>query len=324
MNYTEKKLPRFRNNLKPGDQISAGEWNALASLINGIKAFDGIWIKAGPNGLHIGGKVATGAALTDGWHVRQEVVTEDDATTVSLHVKPGLRTVIGGYNSEEPAAITIDLAGRNLVTGGYVVKQYSNLKHAWIQGATFIPAADPATPDVDAPSVSDVINPAIPAEGPGDEIGYIRVTPEWDIDFENGSASITADVDWRLWPNTLMRQVRILAYVSPITGSIESPESYGTVTQFAHGTIYAIDNTPGDAPPEEDVPLEDVEQAEEDDCDQNDHPGSGDYDDSDPDLPHEMEEWGGDWTEPDPYGRTRGGTYDPDKHPGEDDCFTTR
>ncbi len=55
MGRTTNTLPRFDTNLQEGDQISASQWNALANLLNGIKAFDGIWIKATATGLHIGG-----------------------------------------------------------------------------------------------------------------------------------------------------------------------------------------------------------------------------------------------------------------------------
>ncbi len=115
MNYTEKKLPRFRNNLKPGDQISALEWNALASLLNGIKAFDGIWIKATPNGLHIGGggtgsgvdysKFAFGFKLAS---IPGE--SEEDPGTPGVEITPGTIRFHGAgkWTLAEKATVTLD------------------------------------------------------------------------------------------------------------------------------------------------------------------------------------------------------------------------
>jgi hypothetical protein len=94
MGRTSNTLPRFDTNLQKGDAISALQWNALGSLLNGIKAFDGLWIKATQNGLHIGGggtgsgvdysKWAFGFALT-----KDAGETEEDPPVTVCTVSAG-------------------------------------------------------------------------------------------------------------------------------------------------------------------------------------------------------------------------------------------
>lgn len=94
MGRTSNTLPRFDTNLQKGDAISALQWNALGSLLNGIKAFDGLWIKATQNGLHIGGggtgsgvdysKWAFGFSLSTG-----AGETEEDPPVTVCTITPG-------------------------------------------------------------------------------------------------------------------------------------------------------------------------------------------------------------------------------------------
>ena len=116
-----------------------------------------------------------------------------------------------------------------------------------------------------------------------------------DVDIDCGTE--TAEVEHEVWPETFRRQRRVVCYL----------DSTG-LKQCAVGAIYVVGN------PDMEVPDEDVdeEEAEDDLCDQNIHPGD-DYEDDDDDDHHPGWPW-----------PTHPGDDEEERHPGVDDCYTTR
>lgn len=115
MGRTANTLPRFDTNLQKGAAISAAQWNALASLLNGIKAFDGIWIKATANGLHIGGGGTGSSVDYSKWAFGHKLVsvpgeTEDDPATTACQIQPGaIRFHGAGYwTLAEATSVALD------------------------------------------------------------------------------------------------------------------------------------------------------------------------------------------------------------------------
>jgi len=112
MGRTANTLPRFDTNLQKGDAISAAQWNALASLLNGIKAFDGIWIKATANGLHIGGGGGGGSSFPwDKLAFGYALAFDSETTETTCTIYPGEVRMQGLRTYALEAATGIVLTG---------------------------------------------------------------------------------------------------------------------------------------------------------------------------------------------------------------------
>jgi len=176
-------------------------------------------------------------------------------------VLAGLRSVVGGTQSTNTETI-VALTDAQLAAGVYLVKQFSGGLGEWVE---------------DIQVVDDL---------PRDVVA-------------NASIDFTAET-WNLFPDTLDRQIRVIAFVSS-----------AAIYQYANGTIYAVStNDSGYAGGGDDVPLESADEVDGI-CDQNTHPGDPDYD-TDPDHPGEEGEGGEDGTD-----------QDNTDHPAAEDCYTT-
>lgn len=182
----------------------------------------------------------------------------------------GTATVNSGLRTVVGGASSIEPTAPSVDATGpaWIVKQYCSTLGQWIEGVQSI-AVDP-------------VDDAVANE----------------INFE--------DKFFKVFPDTLARQRRVLAYIS----------SEGAITQYAFGTIYAVGNPDDESEPGggADVPEDDADAADR--CNQNDHPGDEDYGGG--------EGGGEDQDDDDHPGAGEDGDQDDDDHPGAQDCYTTR
>jgi hypothetical protein len=78
--FTQNDLPRLKDNYGRGDMPSASDLNAVMKLLNNAQAHDGIWMRLGSGGLHIGGGASGGSGfpwhkVAFGWSLADNVVT---------------------------------------------------------------------------------------------------------------------------------------------------------------------------------------------------------------------------------------------------------
>ena len=88
--FTQNDLPKLRDNYGRGDMPSAREMNVIAKLLNNAQAHDGIWMKLGPDGLHIGGGGGGGTSfpwrlVSFGYHLAYAA----DTHVTTCRINPG-------------------------------------------------------------------------------------------------------------------------------------------------------------------------------------------------------------------------------------------
>lgn len=229
---------------------------------------------------------ATGSARKFPWRVSVVVNDGVDPIEVNVTVDAGLRVAIGGDPSlDGPFELT--LTEEQYDAGVWIIKQFSNTLNTWIEDVQVLPADE-----INAESPHGLSD-----EGEDHSIEVKPTTAEKDEPHDH-------DTEFLIWPDTLKRQRRVIAFVSR-----------QGILQYAVGSIYVV-GKPGEPVEEEDVPEDEADG----ECDQNDHPGDDEYGGDDPEGPDnddDEDDHPGEDDETDPD------EDDEDAHPADEDCYTT-
>ena len=237
------------------------------------------------------------------WKVTSSTDAEDPPVT-TISVLDGLLALIGS----DPAVDSnedFELTEEQITDGVWIIKQFSNTSNAWIIGLQTVTTSELAA---DTTLIGDEIEEA-------SEEGADELTGQWiavDVaaaDGSTGAHTHDATAAWNLFPDTIQRQRRVIAYIDT-----------DGITQYAFGSIYAVGNGSEVA---DDVTEDGADQSDAE-CDQNVDPqdqddGPAGTEDEEPSDPADTDTEGGGGSD-DP---ADDGDDDSVHDPSDADCYST-